>query len=116
MQNNYETYTYTARSANDPTKVVTFTLYDHHMRVNLTGVLEQAGMVVGAEEKPAEMGRQLSTQAKPVMMKMVESFSGPVHVSDVEVRLEDQRLKVVMWQRITGFASGPGSIQHGAKR
>jgi hypothetical protein len=107
VQENHETYTYTARNMNDPANVVTFTLYNNHLRVNLTGVLEQAGTVAQAEEKPAEVGRQLSTQAKPAVMKMIESLSGPAHVSDVRASLEDERLKVTLWQRVAGLRLAP---------
>lgn len=107
MQENPETYTYTARNANDPSKVVTFTLYNNHMRVNLTGVMEQAGKVVGAEEKPAEAGHQLSNQAKPAAMKMLEGVSGPVHVSDVNAHLDDDQLRVMLWQRVAGLRLAP---------
>ena len=49
MQEKHKTYTYTARNINNPDDVVTFTLDNEHMRVNLTGVLEKAGALVGAE-------------------------------------------------------------------
>jgi hypothetical protein len=107
MKPNHETYTYTARSANDPSNVVTFTLYNNHLRVNLTGIMEQAGLVVEAEEKPAELKTQISTQAKPAVMKIVEGFSGPAHISDVNARLQDEQLKVVLWQRAAGLRLAP---------
>lgn len=113
MEDNLETYTYTARNVNDPDRVVTFTLYNNHLRVNLTGVMEQAGTVINAEEKSAEIGRQLSTQAKPAMVKMVENFSGPAHVNDVDASLEDERLKVLLWQRFGGLRLAPVQFNMG---
>jgi len=109
VQENHNTYTYTARNTSDPTKVMTFTLYDHHMGVNLTGILDQARVVVGtdAEEKPAEIKNQLSYQAKPAAMKFVEYFSGPAHVSDVNAYLADENLKVTLWQRLGGLRLAP---------
>jgi hypothetical protein len=113
MQEAHQTYTYTARNASDPTRVVTFTLYNNHLRVNLTGVLEQADQVAGAEDKPAEIGRQFSTQAKPAAMKMVENFSGPAHISDVDAHLDEEKLKVTLWQRIAGLRLAPVQFNMG---
>lgn len=107
LNENHETYTYTARSAINPNKVVTFTLYDSHMRVNLTGFLEQASKVAGADEKPAEIRQQFSTQVKPAAVKMVENLSGPVHIHDVDTRLSGEQLKVTLWQRAGGLRLAP---------
>jgi hypothetical protein len=107
VQKNHETYTYTARSAIDPGKVVTFTLYNNHMRVNLTGFMEQASQVAGAEQKPEAIKQQITTQAKPAVVKIVENLSGPVHISDVDAHMEDEQLKVVLWQRTAGLRLAP---------
>jgi hypothetical protein len=107
VQENHRTYTYTARNANDPAKVITFTLYDDHLRVNLTGVIEQAERVAEAEEKPSEIGRQLSTQAKPTIMKLAENVSGPTHVGDVNADLSNENLQMTFWQRVGGLRLAP---------
>jgi hypothetical protein len=107
MQNNHETYTYTARNVNDPDRVVTFTLYDGHMKVNLTGLFDQASTVRQAEEKTTELKQQISTQAKPAAMKLAEEYSGPVHVSDVQANLSNENLQVTLWQRLGGLRLVP---------
>lgn len=107
MQINHETYTYTARSANDPSNVVTFTLYNNHLKVNLTGLFDQAGKVAQAEEKPTEIKNQVSTQVKPVAMKIVENLTGPVHIRDVNAYIDEEKLKVVLWQRSAGLRLAP---------
>lgn len=107
MQENHETYTYTARNASNPSNVVTFTLYNNHLRVNLTGVMEQARTVAETEEKSAELKTQISTQAKPAAMKIVESLAGPTHINDVNAHLEDDQLKVILWQRTAGLRLAP---------
>lgn len=101
------TYTYTARSADDPASVVTFTLLNGHMRVNLTDVMEQVAVVAGAQEKPEEIKRQLSTQTKPIFTKALENYLGPVHIHDVDAKLKNDRLKVILWQRISGLRLAP---------
>jgi hypothetical protein len=107
VQENHDTYTYTARNAYDPAKVVTFTLYNNHLRVNLTGILDQAEIVAEAEQKGAEVRNQISTQVKPAVMKMIENFSGPTHISDVSASLDDEKLKVILWQRAGGLRLAP---------
>lgn len=107
MQKEHQTYTYTARNATNPNQVVTFTLYNNHMRVNLTGFMERASQVASAEEKPTEIKQQLSTQAKPMAVKMVENLSGPAHIKDVDANLDDERLNVVIWQRTGGLRFVP---------
>ena len=54
MQTDRTTYTYTARSVDNPDRVVTFTLLDDHMRINLTGLLDQANTVVASQERSGE--------------------------------------------------------------
>lgn len=107
MDQKHQTFTYTARSIEDPDKVITFTLYDGHMRVNLTGLLEQAGMISEADDKPAEIADQIKTQAKPVLTKITQDISEPVHVNDVNASLSDEHLKVTMWQRLAGLRLAP---------
>jgi len=101
------TYTYTARSSEDPDKVVTFTLYDGHMRVNLTGVLEQASSVANAEDRPAEMKHQVGLQARPAFMKLYENVSGPVAITDVRARLHHDRFALTAWPRVAGLRLAP---------
>ena len=113
MENNHTTYTYTARSVNQPDNVVTFTLDDGHMRVNLTGLLDQASLVTQAEEKSDELKQQVTTQAKPAALKIAEQISGPVHVSDVQASLDDERLKVSLWQRLAGLRLAPIQLNMG---
>ena len=107
MTNIENTYTYTARSVDDPASVVRFTLLNGHMRVNLTDVMEQAALVAGAQEKPEELKHQLSAQTKPIFTKAVENFFGPVHIHDVDAELKNDRLKVILWQRISGLRLAP---------
>lgn len=101
------TYTYTARNVNVPSKVVTFTLVNDHLRINLTGLLDQAVEIGRAIEKPEEIKRQISSQVKPAAMKVIESFSGPVHIGDVDVNLTGEALSLTLWQRTAGLRLAP---------
>ena len=113
MQKNHETYTYTARNMNDPDRVVTFTLYDGHLRVNLTGLLDQAGMVASSEEKSDEIKRQVSLQARPALLKLKEGISGPIHIGDVNANLEEEQFMVTMWPRVGGLRLAPVRVDMG---
>jgi hypothetical protein len=107
LENKPQTYTYTARSVNDPENVVTFTLDDGHLRVNLTGLFDQASKIGQAEARTAELKQQITTQAKPMAMKLVEEFSGHVHVKDVQASLSDEKLQVALWHRLAGLRLAP---------
>ena len=113
MQENLDTHTYTARNMDDPNKVVTFTLYDGHMRVNLTGLVDQARAVSGTEEKSDELKHQVALQAKPALLKLKEGISGPVHISDVNANLKDEQLQVTMWPRVGGLRLAPVQLDMG---
>ena len=102
-----DTYTYTARSARDPDRVVTFTLANGHMMLNLTGVMEQVSEVLTAEEKAATVKEQVKKQVKPSVMKGLEQLSGPVHIRDVAADLKDEKLVVRAWQRAGGLRLAP---------
>lgn len=113
MHNEHTTYTYTARNINDPDKVVTFTLLDGHMQVNLMGLFEQAQTVATAEEKAGELKKQVSLQAKPALLKLKEGISGPIHVSDVNAKMDEDRLQVTLWQRMGGLRLAPVQFNMG---
>ena len=102
-----ETYTYTARNADNPEEVVTFTLQEDYLYVNLTGVFEQIDNVRKSEERGKEIRRQVRTVAKPMFFKLIESFTGPVHISDINTGLIGERLVLNAWKRLAGFRLTP---------
>ena len=108
-----ETCTYTARSVEDPDQVVTFTLTDGHMTLNLTGLVEQLTDVATADEKAGAAKEGLGKQVGPATMKGIESISGPVHVQDVSAQMKDGRLTVTTWQRAAGLRLVPIAIKMG---
>ncbi len=108
------TYTYTARSAQNPERVLTFTLHDDTLSVNLTGVLESLEQVATAESRGDEAKKQLKTQFKPTTLKVIENLSGPVHLGDVKVDLEDDgRFTFKSWKRVAGLRLAPLNINIG---
>ena len=110
---NNKTYTYTARNAEDPERVVTFTLDEESMRINLTDLMDETENIVTSESKPRELMRQAKTKLTPVLMKLREKVMGPVHVSDVNASLDEDRLRVRMWPRMAGLRLLPVGINMG---
>ena len=98
-----DTYTFTARNSENPEKVVTFTLYGDHLRVNFTGLVEKTGKIFQSEEKPKEAGRQIASEAQPAALKVAQNISGPIHINDIRVNLVGDKFKLRAWQRLAGL-------------
>lgn len=102
------TYTYTARNANNPDFILTFTLEDDHLRLNVPEIGEKIGQIARADEKMTEAKQQLKTQVAPSVLKAIESFSGPIQINDVAVSLKDDAsLRFNAWQRMGGLRLAP---------
>ena len=104
------TYTYTARDAVHPDTVVTFTLTDHQMKVNLTGVVEKVQEVTESEQKGSEAFEQMKSVAVPGALLMLERISGPYHLDDAYANAEGDSLNVGAWYRLAGLRLAPIQI------
>jgi len=102
-----DTYTFTARSTEDPQNVVTFTLEDHHLQIDLTGLLEPLSHITDPEKMQEQARKVIRAQLKPGVLKFVEGFTGPVPVSDVESSLHGQDFHLTAWQRMRGLRLVP---------
>ncbi|MBE0408136.1 MAG: hypothetical protein IBX69_00205 [Anaerolineales bacterium] len=102
-----ETFTFTARDADNPDEVITFTLKGNFLFVSMTGILEQVDKVRTSQEKGEEVLRQVKTHAKPIALKMIEAFSGPVHISDASATMVGEKLVMNVWKRLAGFRLAP---------
>ncbi len=100
-------YTYTARNADNPELVVTFTLVDDHLRLSMPAMFEMIGQLSGADEKLKEAKAHLKTQIKPGLVKAVEAISGPTHIKDASVQVADERFRLKIWQRLAGLRLAP---------
>jgi hypothetical protein len=114
-----DTYTYTARSIENPEQVVTFTLQDHHMSVGLGAPLEQIETVlqqIDADEEAGEeagQGAQAKLWLKPLAISLLERNVGPFRVADVSAAAEDDWLRVSAWYRAGGLALAPIALVDG---
>jgi hypothetical protein len=113
MNKNNKTYTYTARNAEDPDKVVTFTIDDERLRVNLTDLMEPAKPLASSASRPKQVIHQVKTKTKPVLIKARERIFAPVHISDVNASLTEDELLVRMWPRVAGLRLAPVRINMG---
>jgi cell pole-organizing protein PopZ len=101
------TFTFTARDRQNPEKVVTLTLFDHHARVNITGMIDAVEEIRQAEEKDSEAGRQIAAQAVPAALKLSETISGPVQVNDLKAQIDGESMEISAWQRAAGLRLAP---------
>jgi hypothetical protein len=111
------TFTYTARSANDPQKVVTFTLHDDRMSVDVAALVEQVeraaalqgdGQEVEDEEVvETEMTAQARPWLTPGVVSLMERVTEPFHISDVDAESPNGGLQVTAWVRTRNLRLAP---------
>lgn len=102
-----KTYTFTARDGTNPERTLTLTLYPEFVRINLTGLWDQLGIIAQAEDKPGEAKNQIQKQIQPAALKLLESISGPVHIKDFNASLDGDQFTIQIWQRARGLRLAP---------
>jgi hypothetical protein len=109
------TYTYTARNAENPEQVVTFTLQDHHMAVGPGAPLEQLDAVLQQQEagKEPDQPLQAASWLKPLAVSLLERGMGPFRVADVNATAEEDWVRVNAWYRVGGLALAPVTLMDG---
>jgi len=122
-----DTYTYTARSAENPERVVTFTLRDSRLSVGVGAPLEQVERAVKItrgegrpegeveEEAPIETEQDEKPQLwlRPVAVSLVERGTRPIHVDDVIANVHEGWLMVKAWVRAGGLRLVPVTLMDG---
>jgi hypothetical protein len=101
------TYTYTARNAEDTHEVVTFTLHNHHMSVDLGAPMENIETALESGAGGKEQIALHQPWAKPVTVALIEGGLRPFDISDVDADVENERLKVCAWIRAGGLRLAP---------
>jgi hypothetical protein len=105
------TFTYTARSALLPEKLVTFTLYDQHVSVAVGAPLEHVERALVGEGTEAEEDVQEAPQPyyalKPVGVSLLEKVAHPISIADVDARASGGGLTVTLWVRAKGLRLMP---------
>ena len=119
------TYTYTARSATDPEKVVTLTLRGDRMSVGSGVPVEQAARLIESAtaeeveevegEEQARPERKSQLWLKPMAISLVERGTSPLRVIDVDARATGAGyLWVRGWIRLGGLRLAPITLLDGA--
>ena len=107
------TYTYTARNKDNPDRVLTFTIFENTLKVNLTGLIDQVSEAVAKEDSQTAVKDFLTTQSGSAIYKAVERLSGPVHVNDVDPYYEEGQFKLRFWKRVAGLRFAPITLSMG---
>jgi len=97
------TYTYTARHADDPRVVVTFTLQGDSLLVDLGAPLEQIERTLQLREG----GARLQGWLKPVAVALLQRGTHPFSVADVYAGAAGGGLRVTPWVRVGGLRLAP---------
>jgi hypothetical protein len=105
------TYTYTARNAQDTSQIVTFTLHDDHLTVGLANPLEQIEATLQTENGDTATERQsVQPWIKPIAVALLERGLQPFDIGDVRATSENGRLRFVAWTRLGGLRLAPISF------
>ena len=107
------TYTYTARNQHNPDKVITFTIFEDYLKVNLTGLIDRVSGIVEDEDREEAIKSFLSTQSGSALYKAFERLSGPVHINDVYPFFEEGSFKLTFWKRLAGLRVAPITLSIG---
>jgi hypothetical protein len=109
-----DTYTFVARSTNNPAHMAVFTLHDHSMSVTAGEPLAQLEKAlyqpVEGEEvdvNSRELRERAPALAKPILVRLLQRIAGPFELADVDVRASDEGLHVVSWYRVGGLRVAP---------
>jgi hypothetical protein len=109
------TYTYTARNADDPAQVVTFTLHDRGLSVGVGAPLEHIERAIQAKtaETEEEPTYHVQPWLKPMAISMIERATRPFDVDDVDAQSLDGWLQVKAWYRAGGLRLTPITLIEG---
>ncbi len=120
---NKTTYTYTARHAEQPEKMVTFTLHDRWMSVSAGDPLAMVEQTLGAvtsdkaEAEDAGAEKEALTQPqlwlKPLAISLIERGTEPFRISDITVAADEGWLRVRGWARVGGLRLFPVTLING---
>jgi hypothetical protein len=107
------TYTYTARSKDNPNTAMTFTIYDDYLKVDLTGLGEKISEVIDEDRREDALKEVITKQAGTTMYYLLERLSGPVHIKDVTPVFDDGKFTLTFWKRLVGLRFAPIVVSMG---
>lgn len=101
------TFTYTARSADDPNKMAMFTLHNGSVSVELgNAIMEQVGQAYDTyRDEESEKG--LTTWIKPAATGSIQKLIKPIPLSDFDAEVSGDALQMTAWIRAGGLRLAP---------
>lgn len=115
-----DTYTYTARNAEQPGKVVTFTLHGDWMSVSAGSPLDLVEQTVEAVQSEADETEETEVPEspgelwlKPLALSLVERGTRPFRIDDVDAVVMEGWLEVRGWFRVGGLRLAPLVLMQG---
>jgi hypothetical protein len=94
-----KTYTYTARSADDPTQVITITLYNHTLSIGPSTPEQIAPRLRSTMPTAKPEADDLSADWTKAVALLQESNCGRFALMDVETSIVKDSLRLVIWSR-----------------
>ncbi len=107
------TYTYTARSAENPEQIITFTLRKHYLEIAPGGALEKIEQAIAGATDEETAGPAHHLWLKPAAINLLERGTSPFRVQDVHARVDGDRLSLSAWLRPGGLRLAPVPLMHG---
>lgn len=107
-----DTFTYTARSSVDPSKVATFTLYNGSVSVDLGSALveqveESYPKVTSATVDDDTSEKDLTAWIKPAAVGALQKLIKPVQLTDFDAEKSGDALQATAWIRTGGLRLAP---------
>jgi hypothetical protein len=103
-----DTYTYTARSSSDPSKLVTFTIKGDELAITPGLPLEQVENALSKDDATNELqAEEIRSWLKPLAISVAERLTQPIKLADVHADLEGDWLQVRAWLRPQGLRLAP---------
>lgn len=107
------TYTYTARSAVDSSKVITLTLHGTWMSVGTGPALEQFERAAEAEDEQHLRSLPTRLWLRPIALSFLQRGTSPFPVGDVFASVDGDNLTLKAWFRNGGLRSIPVTLVNG---
>lgn len=104
-----DTFTFTARSAENPDKLATFTLHNGSVSVQLgEAMLEQLEEALSTRDE--ETVEQIKAWARPAATGSFQSVIEPIPVNDFHATLDEEALRTTAWVRAGGLRVAPVTL------
>jgi hypothetical protein len=104
MTNN--TFTFTARSQKNPEKMITYTLNNGHVRLEMGNVmLEQ--LETAAENHGQDAGVKVGDWAKPAAVGAMQKLMQPLPLTDFDASAKGDGFRTTTWLRPGGLRLAP---------